>query len=150
MTGKAADLMASDSDDDTLAETVVHSPKNVKAFRRKHPKSLSSPLRKSQQKGLSCGSCAKSNEVFVLQNKVCEFLEICHLVFHPKIILETNCTSPDFAISESPYHTFLHTCKQTSHTIISQNYVFVGRRILVYQRILQEPSPFPSSTSSLG
>ncbi|KAB2600058.1 pathogenesis-related homeodomain protein-like [Pyrus ussuriensis x Pyrus communis] len=69
VTGKAADLMASDSDDDTLAETVVHSPKNVKAFRRKHPKSLSSPLRKSQQKGPSCGSRAKSNEVFVFQNK---------------------------------------------------------------------------------
>ncbi|CAN6725705.1 unnamed protein product [Malus baccata var. baccata] len=61
-TGKAADLMASDSDDDTLAETVVHSPKNAKAFRRKHPKSLSSPLKKSQQKGPSCGSGAKSSE----------------------------------------------------------------------------------------
>ncbi|KAM1944419.1 hypothetical protein ACFX15_012640 [Malus domestica] len=69
VTGKAADLMASDSDDDTLAETVVHSPKNAKAFRRKHPKSLSSPLKKSQQKGPSCGSRAKSSEVFVLQNK---------------------------------------------------------------------------------
>ncbi|CAN6552071.1 unnamed protein product [Malus baccata var. baccata] len=69
VTGKAADLMASDSDDDTLAETVVHSPKNAKAFRRKHPKSLSSPLKKSQQKGPSCGSGAKSSEVFVLQNK---------------------------------------------------------------------------------
>ncbi|KAM1087548.1 hypothetical protein ACFX2B_012913 [Malus domestica] len=62
VTGKAADLMASDSDDDTLAETVVHSPKNAKAFRRKHPKSLSSPLKKSQQKGPSCGSRAKSSE----------------------------------------------------------------------------------------
>ncbi|CAN6729211.1 unnamed protein product [Malus baccata var. baccata] len=62
VTGKAADLMASDSDDDTLAETVVHSPKNAKAFRRKHPKSLSSPLKKSQQKGPSCGSGAKSSE----------------------------------------------------------------------------------------
>ena len=51
MTGKAADLMASDSDDYTLAETVVHSPKNASAaLRRKHPKSLSSPLRKRQQK----------------------------------------------------------------------------------------------------
>ncbi|XP_050118432.1 pathogenesis-related homeodomain protein-like isoform X3 [Malus sylvestris] len=69
VTGKAADLMASDSDDDTLAETVVHSPKNAKAFRRKHPKSLSSPLKKSQQKGPSCGSRAKSSKVFVLQNK---------------------------------------------------------------------------------
>ncbi|KAM1216754.1 hypothetical protein ACFX2J_013000 [Malus domestica] len=62
VTGKAADLMASDSDDDTLAETVVHSPKNAKAFRRKHPKSLSSPLKKSQQKGPSCGSRAKSSK----------------------------------------------------------------------------------------
>ncbi|KAM0963587.1 hypothetical protein ACFX1T_022607 [Malus domestica] len=63
VTGKAADLMASDSDDDTLAETVVHSPKNVNAaFRRKHPKSLSSPLRKSQQKAPSCGSPSKSNK----------------------------------------------------------------------------------------
>ncbi|KAM1302073.1 hypothetical protein ACFX2H_013035 [Malus domestica] len=62
VTGKAADLMATDSDDDTLAETVVHSPKNAKAFRRKHPKSLSSPLKKSQQKGPSCGSRAKSSK----------------------------------------------------------------------------------------
>ncbi|CAL2225854.1 unnamed protein product [Prunus armeniaca] len=62
VTEKAADLMASDSDD-FLAETVVHSPRNVKkSFRRKHPKSLSSPLRKNQQKGSSCGSPAKRNK----------------------------------------------------------------------------------------
>lgn len=61
-TGKATDLMASDSED-TSAETVVHSPRTIKkSFRRKHPKSLSSPLKKNQQKGSSCLSPAKSNK----------------------------------------------------------------------------------------
>lgn len=69
VTEKAADLMASDSDD-FLAETVVHSPRNVKkSFRRKHPKSLSSPLRKNQQKGSSCGSPAKRNKVLAYHNR---------------------------------------------------------------------------------
>ncbi|KAL6191770.1 hypothetical protein ACLB2K_038159 [Fragaria x ananassa] len=62
VTGKASDLMESDSED-ISAETVVHSPRNIKkSFRRKHPKSLSSPLKKNQQKGSSCLSPAKSNK----------------------------------------------------------------------------------------
>lgn len=78
---KASDIMVSK---DKSAEIMVHAPKNVKRVcQRRCPKSLSSVLKRRQQRRSSFISAANSNKVPVAQDPFFVFLFVsCLILYH--------------------------------------------------------------------